>query len=105
MQSLSIATHIDPKTPTILFDILYVIFPGFRHLLFALCKAGQKGHYQLRLQPGAELSALVQVRTSENPMINVDILTLNQLPHKCAAQRRAQRTVDSPVIILFDVFF
>ena len=47
---------------------------GFRFLLVAFCKAGQQRHHKLRLQPRAETTVLVKVRTAEDAVIQMDVL-------------------------------
>lgn len=57
------------------------------------------------LQPGTEFPALVQIRAPENTMIDMDILSLNQLPNKAASQRGADCAVDSAIKVIFNIFF
>ena len=62
-------------------------------------KAGQKRHDQLRLQPCAELAALVEVRTAENTVVEMYFRPLDQLPDEAAAEGGADCPADPAVIV------
>ena len=68
-------------------------------------KAGQKRHDQLRLQPCAELAALVEVRTAENTVVEMYFPPLDQLPDEAASQGGADCSVDPAAIIVLNIAF
>ena len=87
------------------FKKTFKLFSCFCLLLFVFGKTGKKRNHQLRLQPGAEFPTLIQVRTSKDTMIDMDVFPLNQLSHKAAAQRGADRAIQASSMFFFYVLF
>ena len=99
------AVHKAVRRFVVHFKKAFKLFSGLCHLFFVFGKAGQERDHQLGLQPGADFPALVQIRASKDPVAEMDVLPLDQLAYKAAAQRGTDCPVKPAAVFFFDVLF